>query len=392
MKDRHEPRVRMGRAPRWYWIGLAFAIALHVAIMGLYVWNVFPQQFHTSGTFWFHSGGDDYDYVALAQNIRDLHFDASKYPLGFPALLLPFMLVMRTTAHDDLLPVVAAFWTLVMYPLGQLVLGFIAWRFTRQRWLALASIFLWTLVPPVLYVGLRVAANASVAETYSVHQTWAQMLSDGPATLFTLFNVAVLLILRDSATPRRWAILLGVLAGSVALLRLTGILTVGIVGLALLLERRGREALIMAAVALLVFSPQLAYQWHFFGSPFRTGYQTLDALPPHGLFNLSYLADGWDKLWGRFGLLAPLGLVAALGAALTGGARVWAIDRINAVLIALWLAAYCALYSVYYYSWQGGMLRFLMPAIPAAVIVAAGLVGWLAQRGTGNRAPRAGRV
>ena len=50
-----------------------------------------------------------------------------------------------------------------------------------------------------------------------MHLLWAQMLSDGPAVLFTLLVMAAFVRLRASPLPHNWAALLGVLCGFLAL-------------------------------------------------------------------------------------------------------------------------------------------------------------------------------
>src|SRR5690606_12921046 len=111
------------------------------------------------------------------------------------------MAILGTTSHDALLPVISAFWSLVISPVGQILLAYLAESWTGRRSLALQSVLIWTSLPVVFFVVLRVVGNASVAETYSVHLLWAQMLSDGPAVLFTLLVMAAFVRLRASPLP-----------------------------------------------------------------------------------------------------------------------------------------------------------------------------------------------
>ncbi|MBZ0291279.1 MAG: hypothetical protein K8L99_01810, partial [Anaerolineae bacterium] len=276
--------------PRQYRLGLLIAIALHLLIVSLYVFSVIPQQYHpVDRPFWFHNGGDNAGYFDQARGLLNGDLQPNKYTLGYPILLIPFMVVLQPPFQQDLLEPVSAFWSLVMFPLGQIILGYLATRMTGRRRLGLLSVFVWTLLPLVMYATVYLLFNADMAETTSVHLLWAQMLSDGPATLFTLLVFA--LWFRDGpVTPRR-ALLLGVLCGYLIFIRMTGAVTGLLVGAILLWQRRWWEAIILAVVAALVFSPQLLYNMHFFGSPFSTGYTVLDELPAEGLFHPVYL---WD--------------------------------------------------------------------------------------------------
>ena len=358
--------------------GLLWAYVIHLAILSLYVLDILPQEFHRDGyPFWFHQGGDDYRYVALAHNILKLDFKPNKYPLGFPITLAPFMVLLDTRQHDDLLQPVAVFWSVVMFPLGQLLLAWIAERLTGRRWLALLSVLVWTALPLGVFATLRLVSRSTMAETYSVHLTWAQMLSDGPAALLSLAVLAALLRLRTSAVPLRWVALMGVLGGFLVMVRYTGALTVAVAGLVLILERRWREALLVVVIALAVFTPQLAYNWFFFDSPLKTGYTTLDDLPDEGLFAARYLFDGLEKAWKRAGwLLIAAGGVTLVGAVM-GLAFLWRQERMSAVIVCAWLSGYLLVYSIYYYSWVGGLVRFLISALPAAAILTAAAIGAL---------------
>lgn len=381
-------------SPRGLRIGLVLAVLLHLLIVNLYILDVIPQQHHhRDHRLWLHHGGDDYDYVRLAHEITRLDFvTANKYPLGYPLLLAPALAILGTSDHDTLLPVVAAFWGFVMFPLGQLLLVYLAQQFTGRRWLALAAVLIWTALPLVFFALFRLLGNAIVAETYSVHLTWFQMLSDGPSTLVTLASLAAWVWLRrtpaDSSGTVVWrAGLLGVLGGLLPLIRYTGVLTCLVIGLALIIERRWRVALIVACVALLVFAPQLAYNWHFYDSPFRTGYTALDEQPDNGLLNASHLAEGLRKVWNRAGILTIPAAAAGMMLAVIGLLWLARHDRLEALVVGLWLASYGVFYSLYSYSWSGGMTRFLMPAYPAAAILAAAALGWLEESRRAARRP-----
>jgi hypothetical protein len=358
---------------------LLAAYLLHVVIIGLFLFDVIPQEYHRDGyPFWFHQGGDDYGYFSLARDLTTGELHANKYPLGFPVLLLPFVAFLPST-HDALLQPVAMFWALVMFPIGQNLLFRLAYRLSKQAVLALFSVFLWTGLPLLAYAILRVITNAVVAETASVHMTWAQMLSDGPATLFTLLGMIVFFVARERHYPAAWVLLAGGLGGFLMLIRLTGVLTVGVIGLLLLIERQWRAAVLFAVSAGIVFAPQLLYNWHFFDSPLRTGYNVLDKIPPDGLVNLRYLLDALAASWRRVGMLLPVALVLAVGLGGMGLVYLWQKLRLGALAIGLWIIGYAVFYGVYYHSWQGGIFRFLMPAYPALVILAAGTIGFAAQ-------------
>lgn len=361
---------------RWF---LLLAYALHLLILALFVLDVIPQEFHRAGyPFWFHHGGDDYGYVSLAQDLVSGDFRPNKYPLGFPLLLVPFLWIFPQE-HDALLQPVALFWALAMFPLAQRALFRLARRLLCSPGLALLAVLLWTGLPLLTYLALRVISSPVAAETSAVHLTWAQMLSDGPATFFTLLIFEGYFVIRERRYPLWMGALLGLLCGFLMLIRLTGVLSLGVVFALLLVERRWRSAFIVGLFALLAFSPQMLYNARFFGGPLVSGYTVLDQLPPLGLFHPAYFQSALALAWGRMGLLLPLAIVVSGVLFILGLLYLWRRSRTAALLAALWIGGYVGLYSVYYYSWEhgGGILRFWMPAYPGMAILAAALIGWL---------------
>lgn len=348
-------------------------IVLHFIVLSLYVFSVIPQVYHPADRlFWLHQGGDNVGYFEQARGLLTGRIQANKYPLGFPILLLPFMVTLQPAFQEDLLEPVSAFWGLVMFPIGQVILAHIAQQVTGRRWLALLTVFLWTIAPVPLYLMLRLISSAEVAEISTSHLMWAQMLSDGPAALFTLLIAVV--FLRDEQSDIRWGALLGFLCGFLMLIRLTGALSVIVVAGLLLFQRHGRVLIVMGIVTVLVFAPQMVYNTHFFGSPITSGYQVLDEIPPRGLFHISYLTDAIGKL-GVLPAIAGLLMGGFIGA--VGLIYLWRQNRLGTALIGLSIVAYLTLYSVYYYSWTGSLIRFLIPMMPFFALIAAGIVGFV---------------
>ncbi|MCA9911779.1 MAG: hypothetical protein KC496_00455, partial [Anaerolineae bacterium] len=211
------------------------------------------------------------------------------------------------------------------------------------------------------------------AEVIAIHMTWAQMLSDGPTAFFTLLAAWWYIRTRQGAYRARDVILLGVLLGFIGMLRFTGLLIAFVIGGLFLLEKQWTKLVLLVAVSLLAFAPQMLYNLHFFGSPLTTGYTALDRLPPDGLFSLTYLLDALAKIWERLGLLTVILAILGMGGM---GAVLWRLRWVPGLLVGGWLLSYLALYSLYYYSWTGALMRFLIPALPAAVVLIAALIAW----------------
>lgn len=360
---------------RTYLLGLFAALLLHYGTLALFAVDIIPQEYNMPGhTLWFHQGGDTWGYYEQMQSLIRGEFAPNKYPLGFPILTLPLVAIIQPTHHNQLVEPVSAFWAVIMFPIGQWVLATLAEKVTQKRSIALLTVWIWTALPLMSWAVLTVIWNPQMAEIVSVHLPWVQMLSDGPATLFTLLGFLVYWLGRERHFSLHWVLLLGWILGFLMLIRLTGVLTVGAIGLLLLVERRWRAIIIMSVIALIVFAPQMIYNTAFFGSPLTTGYNVLDQQPVDGLFSVTYLVDALGKVWERIGI----GLIAVviIGAVVS----LWVLSLLRRKYpfaiwpLLLWIVPYGALYGIYYYSWVGGLLRFLMPIYPAFALLVAMLL------------------
>lgn len=363
---------------KWLW----GAVLFHYLILILFTAEIIPQAYKRDGyLFWFHHGGDDYGYYEQTQAILRGDFRPNKFPLGFPILSAPLMALLQPDEHDAFVEPIALLWAVVMFPVGQWLLAEFAYRVSGRRDLALMAVWLWTALPLLTYMSLRGLWNAEMAEIAAVHMTWAQMLSDGPAALFTLLCALGFLRVRNRHYPSAEVLALGWLCGFLMMIRLTGVLTLGALGLILLAERRPRQAAWFVVGALIGFGPQWLYNWHFFGGPLTSGYSVLDELPPDGLLSLSYLVSALEKLWTHMGVLFPAIAVVAFMAFALALKRLWRWDKTGTALIALWVMSYGAFYSVYYYTWTGSLFRFAIPVLPPLAILAAVLLDALVTRG-----------
>ena len=355
-----------------YRLALACAVLLHWLVVAAFVLEVIPQEYNRDGQFWLHQGGDEISYHNFAQDFYYGRFHPNKYPLGFPLLLLPF-LGLGALRYDDLVPLVSAFWSLAMFPLGLWLTGWLG-----QRWLgrggAAWALILLAVLPLVVYAGLAVL-NPTLAELSAVKLTWAQMYADGPAALFTLLALATFWRAYEANWHWGWLGLSGALCGALVLIRFSAIITPASLALVLLWQRRSLRLLAFGLLALLMFAPQMVYNAATFGSPLVTGYTALDDLPPQGLFHISYMTEALGRLWERAPLALLLGLPLSFGALALGLYGLWSKRRLGAVIVGLWILGYVSFYATYYYSWNGGLVRFLVPTMPALAMLLAAAVG-----------------
>jgi hypothetical protein len=357
---------------RRYRLGLALMVALHLGILALFTFDILPGA-HQPGTFLFHHGGDQDSYYVLARSLLDGHPIQSKYPLGFPLLLIPWIALFQPTGSTALIPPVALFHSLVLFPLSQFVLASLALRITHHRTAALLSVLVWTILPLPIWFVLALTGRAELGAIWAVHLPWPQMLSDPPAAFLTLVSFRLLFVVLDAPDQHRilrWSVPLGVVCGLLLLIRFNALLSVAALALVLAVARRWQALTAVGAICLIFVLPQLGYNVAYFGSPLITGYQVLDRQPPDGLFSLSYPL----KVFSGKDAIPAWGGLAALLAVFSGGLYVlWQRDQYGALALGGWAALYLVFFSLYYYSWTGGLTRFLLPVYPALAMLAASL-------------------
>jgi hypothetical protein len=367
----------MTGAPRRYGV-LILAYVLHIGILALFIFDVVPQQYHRGfARLWFHHGGDEVGYFEIARSLLSGRFVLQPYTLGFPLLLIPFF-VLRPLSFADLVQPVAAWWAFGMFPLGQYLLARLTDRVSGRRLASECAVLLWTGLPLLVLATLGALGKPLMAEITSVHLTWAQMLSDGPAALFALLTIYLFVRARGSRDSRRAYVLLGLVAGFSVMVRLTNCFAVIAVVAGLLVARRIREALTVIAFAFIAFLPQLLYNEHAFGGLLRFGYFCgggsagqpcipVDTLAVEEQFGVTHLIGGLSYFWNRLGVAGLLAAVAGLGVGGAGLQTVWQRDRIVGLVLALWLAAHVAFHGVYAYTWTGNAVRYAIPILPEVI-------------------------
>lgn len=355
---------------------LLLGIGLHYLVLALFTFNALPQQTRNANApFLFHHGGDNYGYHAQAISLMTGNFQPNQYPLGFPILMIPPMWLLPDKSHDAVIQPIAILWAFIGFPLGQWLLICLVRQMIQNETVALIASALWAILPLVYYFGLSPLWNPQMGEIIAIHSTWAQMLSDGPAALFTL--LAAVLFFGSRERNYDWLSLsaLGAVLGFLGMIRFSGLLIAVVIGLLLLIEKRWKPAFWLTAVALFCFSPQMFYNRHFFGSPFETGYSQLSFVPETGLLNPIYLSVALGQIWGYLGLFTLPLLALLAGVFLFILWRLFLINRIAALFMGGWVSSYIAFYSLYYYSWTGAFMRFMIPLEPALMFLA-GFLLW----------------
>src|SRR5882724_822144 len=103
---------------RQFKIGIAIVVVLQLVIVALFFFDIIHDPYHQTGKFVFHHGGDENDYFALARSLLTGTPIDSKYTLGYPLLLTPWIVAFGATAPSGVVQPVALFSSIVMFPLA----------------------------------------------------------------------------------------------------------------------------------------------------------------------------------------------------------------------------------------------------------------------------------
>src|SRR5689334_20484798 len=120
-------RITSDRYFKWYLL----AVTIQLITVALFVFRVLPQPTSEGNPFFvLHHGGDEVEYFDFAKGMLMGKLPPSLVTLGYPLLVVPFVLLFNADQVAQIKPVVAAVWSLLMFPLAQ-------WLFLRlaDSWL-----------------------------------------------------------------------------------------------------------------------------------------------------------------------------------------------------------------------------------------------------------------
>src|SRR5438270_2431656 len=133
-------------------LGLNCAVALQLVVIGIFYFNIIHTPDHDTGSFRFHHGGDEVGYFQLAQSILNGTPVKSQFSLGFPLMLIPWLIAVQPTKPLDIEASVAIFHAVFLFPLAQILFLSLAKRILQNRAAALLALLIWTVMPLILFL------------------------------------------------------------------------------------------------------------------------------------------------------------------------------------------------------------------------------------------------
>lgn len=303
--------------------------------------------------FFLYAWDDQESYFEVAMGLVNFDLEVDRFTFGFPLLLSPFIKIFHPQNFNELVLPFSIFNAFILGTLGIYCIFHITNMLVKDRYAARIATLLYVIHP---FFPLFARTKWNAIFLYPVY--WADMVgwnmtSDQVGVVFLLLAVLVFL---KSMQSRNGMILAGIALGYVGLIRMPNlIILIPLLYVALLERMPWKQFFILFMSMGVVLSPQLAYNWHFFGSPLKFGYTALGHIkqfwtPP--LIPRQIATIVWDHAAFFIAFMTTFLIYAhrKIGGALT----LWVL------LFTLYYAGYEALYN--------DPVRFLLPIRPALCI------------------------
>ncbi len=351
---------------------LRYALTVLAAARILMVAGFVADRPPIQHTGWqFHcGGGDQILYFNMAKSFAAFSPIKEKYPIGFPLLLTPIVLLFKPAVWQDLVLPVVMFQTLLAL-ISIYLVGYITKALTNSTFISILSALMWTLFPYLIYFFAGFFNAAWLRNTYVSYAMWFAMLSEPATAFFLLLNVYVYVL---SLKKNQWALPSGIIAGITASIRVTSFMYAAVFALGYLLNRRYRSAVVFIMAIVITLIPQFVYNFYFNEGLFVYGY-TQEVERKEILFSVQYAWDFMVYLLSTHQVVFGICLVSALILPISVLYAFQAQRRQWAIMLTL-VYVHVIVYSAWW-AFISDFIRYVLPIVPLAIISAAGLIGAL---------------
>lgn len=341
-----------------------------IMVMGLV--NGIPETSDHEGWF-FHHGGDEEEYfrqaMALAkfQKINNVY-----YIMGFPLLLVPFIVIFKAYTFEDILVPVVVFHSFILFGVSIILIALIAQRLFQDRQIALLSSALWTFFPYFVMLLATIIGKPELGGIWMVHQMWLQVLSDPPSAFLILLSTYIYLV--SLKKNNLWyPFILGISFGYATLIRPQNIALFVLFISVWLYKKKFKEIMVFVSTYIFMGVVQLVYNWYTREPDFWFFYNSIEKdfvakMSFHSLFSVSNIP--FFILWVKSKISNFLIFFAVLffGLMLLTMIYIYRHHRLSAAILTVWIFSYTLFYGCYY-GFVAEIFRYLMPVFPACIIL-----------------------
>jgi hypothetical protein len=364
-------RSEKKRSARLLFCALSVLALLRLGMVAGFRYDI-PHIEH-SGWQFHCGGGDQILYFNMAKSFAALNPVHEKYPLGFPLLLTPLVIMCNAQVWQDLIKPVMAFHTLLAL-ISIYLVGYIARMVTRKTAAGIFCALVWTIAPYLIYYCAGFFNTAWLRNTYVSYMMWFAMLSEPSTTFFLLLNIYLYF---KSLEKENLSWLAGIAAGITISIRITSAIYVLIFAAGYVLRRKYRDAVLFIAVITTLLIPQFAYNLHFNRGLFTFGYTTIDTTTQgrEVLFSFAFTRSFIDYLLYKH----PVVFYPLLAFSVIALATIFYAFRATRFQWGV-LTGLTAIHILFYSTWWAFILdfiRYVLPVVPVVIIIAGGFIAGL---------------
>ncbi len=370
---------------RWTFDRQLYAlILLRLVIALLFLCNILPLDLREG--WYLHHGGDQSFAMSLAQSIIGGTPEESVVGIGQALVMIPVILLMKPAIYNDMVVPLVIVNGFILSGLSIWTIGRIARSILKRERAAIWAAAIWTLTPLAAYFAFFWHFDASTVRSATVPTLgWLNGLADGPAMLFLMLAIMPLAVNIDDESPIgfRSLFLTGISMGLAVSFRIHTLFMIVFLLLYIVLAHGWKALLIVVGGALLSYLPQAWYNQVVFGMPVTTGYisygdigqfrgtwnrslvDILTTLPFHPVHLVENI---WHFIARRSWLVVPSVLALVIGVYVT--VRLWQRHGWKAAALLIGAPLFYLVPMATAFNFREDIIRFTMPALPMAIILA----------------------
>lgn len=338
----------------WSIIGILILIR---TIMVFALINGVPETPWHHGWYLYH-GGDQIEYFRLAYSIALFNPVSSQYPMGLPLLLVPLIYLFNATTFQDILAPGVILHSVVLFNLSIILVALITKTLFKNKLIAIISAILWTILPYLVYLTLIIINP---------------IMADPPSVFFILLSVYLYLLSKKK--KEAYPIMTGISVGFSMLIRLTNMIMPIFFVFAYIYHKKYKYALYFAIATLLVFSPQLIYNYYFYNMSPTFGYGQTQIISfndssTSSIIKIEFFYKFLNQiLKDKYLPLLAIGLFFLILSFISSYKK----NLKSTIFLSLWILTYTIFYSFSAFGFLDP-IRYLMPIYPAVIILISSLI------------------
>ena len=317
------------------------------------------------------------EYFNIAQGLINGKAIKTIRTIGLPLFFIPFIQLFRAVDIKQILVPVSLFNSLILYNISIILVALIALRLTNSLKIAIFTATSWTFFPWLVYLLVKVKPEYDYAGL-SLGRLICQMFIYPPSDAISAFIVLLIVFLsivflEDKKTI--FSFILGISFAISVLFRPQNIALLLLIASVFIKIKKLKSIFIFVITTLVIFIPQFIYNLAISGSIFNIktvfDFENLTAreigypLPFYSVRSIPYILVSIHQRHTLY-IVTSLGLISIVIVATL--IDLYYKSRISFYLLISWILPYIIIYSLYNGT-DHNILRFMMPIIPALLII-----------------------